>query len=320
MAIGVGHNSYLGVAKETTYGVGVAPATFIEYTDESIANTINPITSGALVGSRFKNSILMSGIIDIGGNFKFEANPDNVGLIIGAALGSETTTQVGTTTAYDHVITPADSLPSLSIEIGRDVKVSRYAGCVIDGLTFNADINSILSIEAAIKGASENDSVSAATASYSSKLPYIFTMGTIKIDTVTVAYVKNLSLSLANNLFGDRYVLNGSQERVGLQPQGSQVTGSMELEFTSDGYAQRTKYLNGTAVALQIIFTSTEEIETGYYYTLTIDVPYIKYQKADANVGGPDVIPFSVDFEAYQPSGDIMTVTLRDARTTNWIA
>ena len=305
------------------WGTAVAPTTFLEFVDESIVKVINPIEPGALVGTRFKNGKYMIGSIDINGNFSIEANPDNIGLLLGAALGSETTTQVGTTTAYDHVMTPADSLPSISIEVNRDVasasgKAFRYSGCNINTLALSCDINAVLKAEFGILGKDEAEAT-AATASYSTLLPYVYTMGTVSIDGSAVAYVKGFSFNLNNNLYADRYVLNAGQNRTGTQPQGSELTGSLDMEWTTTAYAERTKYLAGTDAALELIFTSTETIEAGYYYTLTISIPHMKYTKADANVSGKDVIPFAADWEAWKSgSTAIVTVTHRDARTTNW--
>ena len=323
--IGVGSNAYIGIGKETTWGTAVAPTTFLEFTDESIVKVINPIEPGALVGTRFKNGLYMTGSIDINGNFSIEVNPDNIGLLLGATLGAETTTQVGTTTAYDHEFTPADTLIPLSIEVGRDVasaasKAFRYSGCEINTLALSCDINSILKAEFGILGKDETEET-AATPSYSTKLPYVYTMGTVKIDSTAVAYVKSVTLNLNNNLYADRYVLNGGQNRTGTQPQSSDITGSLDMEWTTDAYVERTKYLAGTDAALELIFTSTEEIESGYPYTLTISIPHFKYKKADANVSGKDVIPFAADFEAWKSgSTAIITITHRDALTTDWTA
>lgn len=324
--IGVGYNGYIGIAKETTWGTAVAPTTFLEMLDESIVKVITPIEHGALVGSRFKPGIDITGAIDINGSFSIEVNPDNIGLLLAAALGSEgAATQVGTTTAYDHDFTPGDSLIPITIEVGRDVasasgKAFRYAGGMINTMALSCDINAILKAEFGILAKDESEE-SEATPSYSTKLPFVYTMGSVKIDGSAVAYVKSLSINLNNNLFGDRYVLNASQLRAGIQPQGSDLTGSMDLEWTTDAYAERTKYLAGTDAALELIFTSTEEIESGYYYTLTLSIPHVKYKKADANIGGKDIIPFAVDWEAWKSGAtDIMTVTLRDARTTQWSA
>jgi len=322
--VGTGREGYIGIAKETTWGTAVEPSTFLEFVSESITKSINPIVSSANINTRFKKDIYQ-GSIDISGGFSIEVNPDNIGLLIGATLGSESTAQVDTTTAYDHTFTPAGiatALPSLTIEVGRAIKQMRYSGCMVNSMKLSAAVNSILTAEFDILGKNEDDTVSAATPSYSSKKPYVYHWGTIKIDTTTVAYVKSFEFSYSNNLFADGYALDGNQTRAILYKQGAEITGTMDLEFTTDSYIERTAYLDNTDKALQLVFTSTETIESGYYYTITIDMPHVKYTKADANIGGPDAIPFSVDFEAVQPSISTaaITITLRDARTTDWSA
>ena len=181
--IGVGHKSYVGVGKETTWGTAVSPTIFLEFLDESIEKNIEPIKSGALVGDRFNKSLLLSGSIDIAGDFSIEVNPDNIGLLLGATLGAETTTQVGATTAYDHVFTPAAAIIPLSVEVGRDIasasdKAFRYSGCAINTLALSCELNSILKATFGILGKDESEET-AASPTYSSRLPYIYQMGKI---------------------------------------------------------------------------------------------------------------------------------------------
>jgi len=134
--------------------------------------------------------------------------------------------------------------------------------------------------------------------------------------------VNSINLVLANALDSDGgFVMDGNNYRNHLNKQTVALTGSMELEYTSTSDTERDKYRDNTQRYLQLIFTSTEQIEAGYYYTMTWDIYAVHYLTAHPQISGRDRIPFSVDFEAVRDaSNGLCTCTLRDARTTKWSA
>lgn len=226
--------------------------------------------------------------------------------------------------AYDHDFTPADDavdLGSFTLEVGKAIKQMRYAGCRVNSLTLSAAKGSILKVTFNVLGKSEDDTVSAASPTYSTKLAYVFDLGQVKIDGGAVAYVKSFDLTIDNMINADGYMLDGSNARGSLEKQGLAVTGTMTLEYTATSYAQRTAYMSNAAKQLTLIFTSSEQIEAGYYYTLTVDMPAVKYIDEGDDVGGRDAIPLTIGWAAKKPAASsIVKATLRDAQTTKWSA
>jgi len=94
----------------------------------------------------------------------------------------------------------------------------------------------------------------------------------------------------------------------------------MELEWTSTSDVLRDAYLDNTQKQLTFIFTSTEAIETGYYYTLTADIPKVHLLGDPPVLSTRDRTPFSVNFEAVYDSTNFAKITHRDALTTKWSA
>jgi len=214
-------------------------------------------------------------------------------------------------------------LDSFVLEVGKEIRQMRYAGVMVNTMALSAAKGSILKATFGVLGQSEDDAVGIAPGiAYSPRLAYVFDHGLLKIDDGVVAYVKSFDLTLDNLLAADGYMLDGSNQRGSLNKQGINLTGTMTLEYTAAAYAQRTAYLDNATKWLTLIFTSTETIEAGYFYTMTVDIKYVKYIEAGDDIGGRDAIPLTIGWTAKAPAAgqEFIKVTLRDALAAKWSA
>jgi len=325
MAIGIGAASQLAIGKETAWGTAVTPTLFIEFLEESMKNEVEHIEAGFIMGSR-NNYKYYKGSEDVKGSFSMVVNPDNIGLLLYTALGVEgDATEVELTTAYDHDFTPAGTgtdLGSVTIEVDRDITCCTYAGATVDNFGLTAAKGSLVTANFDIIAQSETDDETAtAGLSPSSLLPYMFHHGTVEVDAGAVAYVNSFNFTYGNGLDADGgFILNGSRNRAHAYKQGGILTGSMELEWTSDSDVLRDAYLDNTQKQLTLVLTSTEIIEAGYYYTLTVDIPKVHIMGDPPVISTRDRTPFTVNFEAVYDSTNFVKITARDARTTKWSA
>jgi len=228
--------------------------------------------------------------------------------------------------AYDHVFTMAPDgtdLDSFVLEVGKEIKQMRYAGVMVNTLTLTAAKGSILKATFGVLGKSEDDAVGVPGGIvYSQLLPYVFDLGEVKIDDAVVGYVKSFELTLDNLLDADGYRLDGTNQRGSLNKQGITVSGTMTIEYVAGSYAQRTAYIANTTKWLTLIFTSTDTIEPAYYYTMTVDIKYVKYTESNDDIGGRDAIPLVINWVAKAPAAgqEFIKVTLRDALAAKWSA
>lgn len=324
MPLGIGAAGQAGIKKESDWGDAVTVDQFIEIVKEDVKNNVELIDAGFLFNSRNQYK-KYKGAEDIKGSFSMVANPDNIGLLLYMALGVEAApAQVLETTAYDHDFTPADAdtdLGSFTLEIERGITCCIYAGCTVDTMTMTAAKGSLLMVDFAIIGKSELDDQSKQSLTPSTRLPYMFHQGTVEVDGAGVAYVNSFNFTYGNNIDADGgFILNGSRNRAHAYKQGGTLTGSMELEWTSTSDVLRDAYLDNTQKQLTFIFTSTEAIEAGYYYTLTADIPKVHLLGDPPVLSTRDRTPFSVNFEAVYDSTNFAKITHRDALTTKWSA
>lgn len=325
MPLGIGAAGQLAIGKETTWGTAVTPTLFIEFLEESIKNEVEHIEAGFIMGSR-NNYKYYKGVEDVKGSFSMVVNPDNIGLLLYMALGVEADpSQVGATTAYDHDFTPADpdtDLGSFTLEIDRNITCCTYAGATVDNFGLTAAKGSLVTATFDIIAKSEVDDQTATTGlTPSSLVPYMFHHGTLTIDGGSAAYVNGFNFTYSNGLDADGgFILNGSRNRAHAYKQGGTLTGSMEIEWTSTSDTLRDAYLDNTQKQLTLTLVSTDAIESGYYYTLTVDIPKVHIMGDMPVISSRDRIPFTVNFEAVYDSTNFVKITHRDARTTKWSA
>ena len=228
--------------------------------------------------------------------------------------------------AYDHVFTmapDATDLDSFVLEVGKEIKQFRYAGVMVNTVAFAAAKGSILKATFGVLGKSEDDTVGVPGGiTYSPRLAYVFDQGQVKIDDAVVAYVKSFDFTIDNLLDADGFMLDGTHQRGSLTKQGINITGTMTLEYTAAAYAQRTAYLTNAVKWLNLTFTSPEEVEAGYNYTMEMEMKYVKYIEAGDDIGGRDAIPLTIGWVAKAPAAgqEIIKVTLRDALAAKWSA
>lgn len=324
MSLGYGAAGKAGIKKEADWGTAVTVDAFIELITESVKSTIEMIPEPQVFGSRNINKY-QQGMKDIGGPFQIVANPDNIGLLMYMALGVEgNATQVGATTAYDHDFTPAAAavdLGSFTLEVEREIDCSTYAGMTVNSMTLAASKGSLVTADFDCVGKVEVDGVSAQTLTSSTKVPYTFHMGSVEIDDTAETWVNSWSLTYNNHIDTEGgFVLAASQNRQHAYKTIGSLTGSMEIEWTSDSDDLRDAYLANTQKKLELFITSTEAIESGYYYTITIEIPKIHILGDPPVITGRERTPFTVNWEAAYDSTNFIKVTLRDALSSKWSA
>jgi len=135
-------------------------------------------------------------------------------------------------------------------------------------------------------------------------------------------HVTGGKISWKNNIAGDiftAYAAGGYTAEP--DPQARSVSGSIDVVWNATSEATReATFKAGATTALVFVFTSTDAVLTGKYYTLTVSIPLAFVTDASPNVGGPDRMSLPLTFEGSEDaSNQLMTVTLRDALATKYI-
>lgn len=327
MALGIGAYTEAAIVEEATYAAGPPTSgydTFLELrAEETVQKNQEKIDGDFLIGSPILYKTF-NGVEAPAGVIPIVANPDNISLLMFLSLGAEASqAQVGSTTAFDHVFQPAGSatdLESFAFEIHRDLHGFEYVGGKVNSFTVKAAKGSFIHFDFDCVFQQEDDTHSWSDAvSKSSKIPYSFHMATLKVADSAVAFVNsveimhswNLDLEGCHRADGNAYIGDPNKTI-------ETITGSLGCEWTTDSDVLRDAYLDNTPKQISLELVSTETIETGYYYSLEVDIPvtYI--------IGDPPVvsdrgrIPFTVNFRGAYDSTNNIVVTSRDAKDATW--
>lgn len=328
MGIISGQDSKLQIGAQSSWHGVVAPTKIVEFTSESLKLVRNYIEEDALVG-RITTGRMDPAGDKVEGSFSMIVKPDNIGLLLSAALGAESAATVvgGKSTIYDHSFScivggTSTSLPKLTIVVDRKATVKAFVGCKIDSMTLTAAINDYLRAEFQIRGRHE-EAGTLASLNYSTKRAFQFVDGTITVDGSPVADVTDFKLSVKNNLENDVHTMDSSTYMQEIEPQKREITADLEVLYSSasDTAFRANAFSDGSTIALVCAFTSTESAGESEYYTLTLSIPLGYVTTADPAVGGPERIKMPVSVRASQDaSNQPLTITLRDAQATKYIS
>lgn len=321
MPTGTGLDASLGFALETTWGTPVTVTKFIEFDSESLAwepSWIEP--TGLRVGTKFRRaSRLVRSRESVTGGFETQFATRTMGTLLKAALGSTVVTPTLVLgSAYKQVHNPGDFLgKSLTIQVGRPepsgtIRAHTYEGCKISGWEFSVSDNETAKFSVEVDGQTELTATALATASFVSSEVFSFNQATVFKTGGTVAGVTELAvtggvivpgvargftLSGETPIHTERFGLgNTGQKLEQLENETPTITGSIEAEWDRTTWYDAFKANTTTAIELKIegsVISGTDR------NTIHIVIPAAKFKAAPFQVGGPDVVTGSVDFEVY---------------------
>jgi hypothetical protein len=329
-----GLSGQVGVVAETTYGTPVTVTKFYEFLSENFQFNPNFLDGQGLKSGQAYNrsSRTVQSQFDVNGDLTMEhtdgsaasAAADSMGLFWKHALGSTvtTTTQISATTAYKQIHTPGSKAGfSLTLQVGRPqisgvtVQPFTYQGVKISDWEFSCSDNQIAQLKVTCDGQQELTATGLAAASYPTPnaLFSFADAGNFKIggtastsagETTVAAGVAVGSRVTAITITGstpmkvDRYGLgNAGLKGEPIENAIPTITGTLTTEFFS-----RTELYDvfkaGTTTTLQLDF-SHGDAGGGNPYLLSFIMPAVKFKSGAMNINGPDVIPQTIGFQAY---------------------
>ena len=225
----------------------------------------------------------------------------------------------------DHVFTPVQAdfatlctLPPYSLEVYRDQsndKAWQYKGAVVNTLALSFGTGEkILKATAGIL-AKEEAEINKESVSLETTNPFTWNQAQVKIATVDHDYLEDFILNLDNKIV-PKFSLNQSQYARMFYRDGYRT---FNFSFTTD-FVDKTEYdkfIAGTEQAFQITFTGAE-CESGYNYSLVIDIPAMRYTAYPINVDGPGRLSAKVVGKAKYSSSDgyAVKITLTNLETS----
>lgn len=322
---------YVGLAKETTYGTGVAPAYYVDATSDGFAlDNQTDFQNTTRSRATYKGE---AGAFSDEGSLDLPANPENgLGLLLLAAFGSESFTATdpdsdSTDEVGEHVFTPADTLDALSVEVDRDTDTVRHLGAGVDTLELSHTAEDMLTASADLIAKEPDADVPSASPTYSDLRNFRWHDITLSVaGSNRDADVSEATFSIENgistNFRGERTLSKlGVGERV--------ITATLTLDFETTDLFERFLGDTGatspqdqlTTVGVDATWTSPETIEdTSEGYELRWNMPKCTLNTHEATINQNDAVMEDVELRAlYDESlGAEAEVTLRNGITNSY--
>lgn len=319
-----GNKARLQVGLEDAFGT--LDTTTVEYAflQESLKENREKKTEGVIVGCKGEPASVTTKIA-VEGNISVLARPDDIGILLGAALGEEANVTTVGTAGKKHTFTAietteSNSLPSLTILVDRIADIFGYSGCKIDELKLSSAAGDFVKVEVTLMGQAETGSQSLASLSRSALKPFLFSGGSLAFGCTEVE-ITSVDFSLKNSLDNSLQTNTTGLYPYEPQPAERQISISAELLFDDTSLAQYTAYYKtDTPFTLELSFTSEEEIETGLNYSLDIIIPAVQITGSDFNISGKDVLKHKFDLKAIDTiTLELITVVLINKTSGKYI-
>lgn len=296
----------VGHAKESTYGTGVTPSRFLEFTNPKPFTFDRGIKQGAgiRVGSRVARSARrVPTTKQAQGDIEVELFSKGLGLLLEACMGAGTSTLVSGST-YQQNFVFADVLPSHTVQFGvpnasGTIRALTFAGCVVSSWEIGGAVGDIATLKTSWDARSWTTATAYATPSYPSG-GNLYTVedatvysGTLTAPTATtlgsaltaVAGVKDFKVAVDNALVADRFFANGSGLKDVPLPGTRKPSVEMNIEY---GANTMWDALEADSELVLVVTLSAGALGVGNE-TVQIVIPALK-PDGDLPEGGPDAI------------------------------
>lgn len=325
MPFGSGLSAQIGLAAESTVGTAVTVTKFYEFLSEEFQYVPTWLDGEGLKANQQYQRIARTVISrhSVSGGFTVEhSDQGGMGLLWKHALGSTISAPTNITgTAYKQILTPNTKAGlGFTVQVGRPqpdttVRPFTYRGCKTSEWEFSCADGAIAALKLTMDGFQEDTATALASASYTAGAGVFnfadatnFKIGgtpstsggetTVAGGSTVATLAKQVTITGSTPLASERYGLgNAGIKKEQIENDIPMITGSLGAEFT-----QRTEFYDllktNTTTTLQLDF-SHGDAGSGNPYLLSFIFPAVKIRSGSMNVGGPDIVPQTIDFKAY---------------------
>jgi hypothetical protein len=313
MAKYIGRAVNVGIAQETTRGIGRAPQFWVPKTDYDLWDKTNKATSEesfshihGFGGQEIVTSRYAEG--SLGG----EVNAKSFPLLLWGTLGTLTSASEGAGYKHTLALSNSNQHKSLAITTKEGNGDRMFKNVMVDSLEMSVTPNEIVTFNAGLKSKFSADS--SATSSYSTAdykfvgrdLTFKVADDTASLAAATKLSTKELTLTISKNAEYD-YV-NSTLEAEDIHNKNFTIEGSLTLNYEDNtwlGYMA-----NGTYKAIGIsLETTRHDLGGGLYPKFYIEFPRVAFSEWERQTENDDIVEQSLNFKVLynQASGNVIS-------------
>lgn len=317
MAYYVGRRGSLGIARETSRGVAVAPTYWVPYNTLSFDDKAVVVDEDSAVGRIEDSDSNYITKLYGEGEFEYDLEDKILGVILAGVMGAVDTPSGGANFTHTYTLANNNQHQSLSLLV-QDPNVARmFRLAMIDKFTIKVEPEGLAKCTVSFRSAAGQD-WSILTPTYTSPgNKFIHSMLTFKLAANTGALAAASGINLKSLEFTIQKNIEDFQDLGTATPSdilNKQLTveGKIELGMTDSTY--RNYMLGGTTRALEITFTY------GTNNALDIVLPKVRFANWEPNKGLNDIVTEKFDFKGLYDVANavavISTLTLKNQVAT----
>lgn len=249
--------SWLGFAKETTWGTAVAPSKYVPVDEFSAKDEIARILDEGKRGIGVKDFGAFPGLKSATLRYSGAFYPDVPPWFILGILGAVTTT--GTSPNFTHNFTFAESPPSFTIHDYNGIDQRQFAGAVVESLELAFAVEEALRWTVSLRSKASS-TATPATPTFGTTSPFLAWQATLTVAAQSNARLSGFEMTMRREAIV-RHTASGSRDPSKISGQPLEVTGRMTFFMDSldeyDKFAQMTM----PAVSLKLTQNANTEIE-----------------------------------------------------------
>lgn len=310
--------SFLGVAKEATFGTAVPATAFIPVKTLSPKDDLKLLADQGMRGSMVETYDQIAGPVFAEYDFDGDVFPDTIGWPIVGVLGDLTTT--GASAPYTHVAavlnTGSGQPPSYTVSDYNGVSTRQFAGAKFSEVALKFSGDGMLTYSAKAT-ALASATTTAPTPSYTSVPPLAGWTGIVQIAGTAAAFVLDGDCTIKRPVTVV-HAVDGTQAPYALW--SGPVSAAGKLTLLMEDETQLTNYLTNAKPALDINYAQGSGATA---VQVKLHMSKVAYTGAQVS-RGKDFLELSVDYEAIANTTDAGTsagyspikVTLQNAITS----
>ena len=271
------------------------------------------------------------GPISYSGEIDMYGRMESLAFFLRAALGQVATTGAANT-GYSHVITPADTIPWISVEekIGNGYEVFKYTDAKVNTFHMEADANGYLMATAGMVALKQELTTATATGSQRRDSSPLVVGSNICVRWNGADLpAKSFNMDINNNLEDDDYRLCSLTLGDAVEKR-REITMGVTIRPNDSALWKTAMWGGPTAIApagssfkdnVDIVITSYEDIPgatVGIKYSTTIAIPYAVIAPFSIDPSGDDVLEHDIEIRAVRPvfATPIITATVLNSYAT----
>ncbi|MFH0891340.1 MAG: phage tail tube protein [Candidatus Falkowbacteria bacterium] len=312
----------IGIGRETSRGVAVAPSYWLKPLSEDINDKIEVAVSERAVGVIEDSEDQEISKKMSGGGIAGEVFDESFGLILLATLGQVGSLETADAGVFDHVFAVLQSAkhPTLTVEVKRgDNGQKAYPNAVIETLKLEAAAGQYLKYEIAVRGKAGVAATS--VPAYTAENYFLGQHISLKLaddlaglDGASAIDVKKVEININKNIEDDDKL--GSVEPNDFLNKQLTIEGSVEMNFKDTVLLDYA--LNGNKKALRLeIVNGDVTIGASSHPKLTIDLAKIKLREPLVSGDNNEIAKVTAAFKAFYSASDSKSI---EAKLTNLAA